>query len=101
MIRRFWAAGTTMSGQGSLSGLECDERPGGRWAAKRAPINKDGIEWLERQRAAERAPNVQEGSEHRTVPSGLEGVEWSGGHRVVRKPSSQEGASDWQGTEFE
>ena len=74
---------------------------GGRWAAKKAPRSQYGIERLDGCRAAERAPNVQEGSEHITVASGQEDVEWSGWCRVVRKPSRQKGPSDWQGTKFD
>ena len=50
---------------------------------------------------AKRAANGQEGSEHRTVPSGQEGAEWSGERRVVGSQAVRRAPSDWQRTEFQ
>ena len=55
-----------------------------------APRSHDGIEWPELRRVTKRAPNGQVESEHRMVPNGREGDEWSGGRRVIRKGKQPE-----------
>ena len=68
--------------------------------AKRSPRRQDGIEWPERMMSgqAKMAANGQEGSEHRTVPSGQGGAEWLGERRVVGSQAVRRASSDWQRT---